>query len=156
MKIKLKAVLITGIIIVLIFLGYIQSSKKLENVDKTIDFKENELYIAFTEEFLEREVILCESGDFTNDGIEDLIVIYKEKKHTEMLVAVGGENKIMYTNTVKAPVENQSIELRDIDSKDEMEFVVSGSKAGNVGYGIFRVENMILKDLFGEGMDACC
>lgn len=156
MKIKLKTAIIIVIIIVLIFLGYVQSSKKLGDGDKAIDFKKNKLYIAFTEEFPDREVILCEGGDFTNDGIEDLIVIYKEKKHTEMLVVVGDENKVMYTNSVKAPVENQAIELRNIDEKDEVEFVVSGSKAGNVGYGIFRVENMILKDLFGEGMDACC
>ena len=42
------------------------------------------------------------------------------------------------------------------DDKDEIELVLSGSKNGNVGYAIYRLENKKLVDLFGEGMNACC
>ncbi|MEG0671809.1 Cys-Cys-COOH (seleno)protein SaoC [Clostridium sp.] len=124
--------------------------------DLSLKYENNKLFNDFKEKFPNRTVVICENADVTNDGVEDLILIYSEEKEMRLVVAVDLEDKIEYTNEVPAPKENQTIKLRDIDKKEHMEFVVSGSKRGNIGYAIFRVENMKLVDLFGDGMESCC
>ncbi len=37
-----------------------------------------------------------------------------------------------------------------------MEVIVSGSKNGNVGYAIYRLEGNEMIDLFGQDMESCC
>lgn len=101
------------------------------------------------------KIILIKEGDITNDGIEDLIVIYNiSKSEKRMVIVMGGSNTL--TNSVKAPIERQNIKFKNIDEKDEMEFIVSGYKGSNLGYAIYRIENNKIVDLFGEGMDQCC
>ena len=143
------------IIIFTIFLLGCEGQAEKEN-EVLSKYNENKLLKVFKNEFPERKVILCESADLTNDNIEDLIVIFKEEKETRMVVLVDSGDGVKYTNIVPAPIEDQSIKLKNIDNKDEMEFIVSGSKRGNIGYAIFRIENMKIVDLFGEGMDSCC
>ena len=44
-----------------------------------------------------------------------------------------------------------------IDDKDNIEFIISGSKNGNYGYAIYRLkEDLEIRDLFSEDMDNCC
>lgn len=129
-------------------------SKKSE--DKFKSYKDNKLFIDFKDKHKEAKVIMCEYGDVTNDELKDLIVIYEENKNIRLIVAVDGKDEIKYTNVVSAPIENQSIKLKNVDEKDQVEFIVSGSKKGVMGYGIFRVENMKIVDIFGEGMESCC
>lgn len=132
------------------------SNNEKSNEKTLLIYENNVLFKEFKHIFTSREPILCQVADLTNDGIEDMIIIYREKKDTRMTVAIGGKNEITFTEEVPAPVENQSIQLKDIDKKDEMEFIVRGSKHGNIGYAIFRIENMKIIDLFGEGMESCC
>ena len=43
------------------------------------------------------------------------------------------------------------------DDKDNIEFIISGSKNGNYGYAIYRLEeDLEIRDLFSEDMDNCC
>ena len=43
----------------------------------------------------------------------------------------------MISGSSRAPVENQSIKLKDIDNKPPLEIIVSGSKRGKYGYGYY-------------------
>lgn len=133
------------------FIFYMYSSQEgyQENIDQN-----NPLLKVFQSKY-SNKVILIQEGDITNDGIEDLIVIYDiSKSEKRMVIVMGGTNTL--TNSVKAPIERQNIKFKNIDEKDEMEFIVSGYKGSNLGYAIYRIENNRIVDLFGEGMDQCC
>ena len=146
-----------GIFIIIFTIFLLGCERQVEKENEVLSkYNENKLLKVFKNEFPKRKVILCEAADLTNDNIEDLIVIFKEEKETRMVVLVDSGDDVKYTNIVPAPIEDQSIKLKNIDNKDEMEFIVSGSKRGNIGYAIFRIENMKIVDLFGEGMDSCC
>ena len=133
------------------FVFYTYSSQ--EEFQKDIDQK-NPLLKIFQGEY-SNKLILTQEGDITDDGIDDLIIIYEvSKSEKRMIVVLGGSGRL--TNSVKAPVERQSIQLKNIDEKAQMEFIVSGYKGSNLGYAIYRVENNRIIDLFGEGMDQCC
>ena len=153
---RLSKISIIFIVIVITMLSGCGKTEKAGNGQAAHNYEGNKLYIDFKEKFPNREAIICEHADVTNDGLEDLIIIYKEDKNTRLIVATDSSEGVKYTNEVPAPIENQSIKLKNIDDEKEMEFIVSGSKMGNLGYAIFRVENMVLTDLFGDGMEDCC
>lgn len=103
------------------------------------------------------EIILAAQADLNMDGKEDAVIIYKETESSNKMRAVITHGSGYYlTEPVPAPMENQEIKFKDIDEKDEMEFIVSGEKNGNVGFAIFRIEGLKAVDLFGEGMESCC
>ncbi|GLI55065.1 hypothetical protein PM10SUCC1_05800 [Propionigenium maris DSM 9537] len=133
------------------FIFYTYSSQEIFQED--IDQK-NPLLKIFQDEYSNR-VILTKEGDITDDGIGDLIIIYEvSKSEKRMVVVLGGSERL--TSSVKAPVERQSIKLKNIDEKAQMEFIVSGYKGSKLGYAIYRIEDNRIIDLFGEGMDECC
>ncbi len=104
-----------------------------------------------------KEVIICARSDLNGDNTEDLVVIYQESKGKNMmLVVLDFAGEYLCTNEVPAPVSNQQIQLKDIDDKPPMEFIVHGMKGASVGYAIFRVEGTKLEDIFGENMKDCC
>lgn len=133
--------------------------------------EDHPLLTAFTEWDEEAEVLVACEEDLTNDGVKDLAVIYTtavddehvtasnrgKHRHTRLAVVIGSEDASTpeFTEPVPAPVENQKIQFKNIDQQDEIEFVVQGSKNGKVGYGIFRVEDKAVINLFGEGMEEC-
>lgn len=95
--------------------------------------------------------------DLDNDNREDLIVIYRvTNTENRMCVIRHQETGYVESNSVPAPVSDQTIRFKDIDNKPPMEFIVQGRKGAKVGYAIFRVEAGTLTDLFGEGMEDCC
>ncbi len=57
-----------------------------------------------------------------------------------MVVVVSDKNSHYITKPIPAPIENQTITFKNIDDKAPIEVIVSGSKNGNVGYAIYRVE----------------
>lgn len=106
----------------------------------------------------ETRIVASALGDVTADGTDDLVVIYQKADDEDrrwMRVVVGGDEPVA-TDEVSAPVENQRIDFRDIDEQAPVEFVIRGSKAGNVGFAIFRVTGGKLENVFGEDMDRCC
>ena len=84
------------------------------------------------------------------------MVVYKEDNNNQMVVIINGKENMYMTAPIPAPKEDVVIEFKNIDDKEPIEVVISGSKNGNVGYGIYRLENKRLLNLFGEGMEACC
>jgi hypothetical protein len=95
--------------------------------------------------------------DLDNDNREDLIVIYRATKaENRMCVIRQQETGFVESNSVPAPVSDQTIRFKNIDNKPPMEFIVQGRKGSKIGYAIFRVEEGTLTNLFGEGMNDCC
>ena len=119
---------------------------------------DNELLLYFQESHPNNDVILCGYEDLNDDGRKDLLVIYVEGyRKNAMLAVLDTEDGFKLTDHTHAPVQNQKIEYKNIDKTGPMEFIVSGSKDGTYGYAIFRlIDDIEIRDLFGEGMDDCC
>ncbi|MHC1727047.1 MAG: Cys-Cys-COOH (seleno)protein SaoC [Syntrophobacteraceae bacterium] len=117
----------------------------------------SEALICFKRQNPDKEIIEWAEADLNNDGRLDSIVIYRISKEKNMMrVILNLEWGYFDTNEVPAPHSEQVIQLRDIDRKPPMEFIVQGVKGIKMGYAIFRIEENRLVDLFGEGMDDCC
>lgn len=114
----------------------------------------------FKEKHSDAKVMKHKDCDLNGDGLEDTIIIFNHTKNSKKEVAftveLGVKDGYEDLGHFKAPLDNQSIEIKDTDGKPPTEFVISGSKNGEVGLGIYRVENNKLIDIFGTGsMDAC-
>ncbi|MEG0857872.1 MAG: Cys-Cys-COOH (seleno)protein SaoC [Terrisporobacter sp.] len=153
---KGKKLGLIAIIVIFIIGGIIYSQDKnkeiegLPSVDKSLlsYFEKNAKF---------EEIISYGEEDINEDKRKDLVVVYKkDNKSNEMVVIINEKDNIYMTAPTPAPKEDVVIEFRNIDDKNPMEIVISGSKNGNVGYGIYRLENKKLLNLFGEKMEACC
>lgn len=104
-----------------------------------------------------RTILKYSEADFDDDQRQDLIIIYQRAKDdNRMCVIRHGDTGFTESNSLPAPVADQLIRLKDIDGKPPLEFIVQGRKGAKVGYAIFRIEQGVLVDLFGEGMEDCC
>lgn len=119
---------------------------------------DNHLLLFFQESYPDKKVITCGYEDLNGDGRKDLLVIYNASyRKNEMVIVLDNIDGYKTTDPTPAPIDNQEIEFKDIDKTPPMEFIVSGSKDGNFGYAIFRlVDDVEIRDLFGDGMDDCC
>ncbi|PKQ36866.1 MAG: hypothetical protein CVT59_10800 [Actinobacteria bacterium HGW-Actinobacteria-1] len=110
----------------------------------------------FAEKHPECTIVTSAVGDVTDDGVEDMVVVFRDADGSmRTLVVIGGDTPAE-TNAVPAPAEDQRISFRDIDKKGPVEFIVRGSKGSDIGFAIYRVEGTTLTDLFGDNMDRCC
>lgn len=148
------------IIAVVIIVGLILGSKAVDD-----NFKEdsnlpdvNKQSLKYFKKNCEfKDIITYAEEDINGDNKKDLVVIYKNKEdHNRLVVVATKDNEYFLTKPVTAPVEDQSITFKDIDSKGVMEVMISGSKKGKFGYAIYRLEGNELEDLFGENMESCC
>lgn len=136
-----------------------------ERVGRELDYApdvpdDNKILLAFKEQFPQAEVLVACEEDVTDDGHDDLVVVCRMEdsiSEVKLIVAIdsGDGSNYIYTEPIPAPVENQKIKFQDIDKKDEIEFVLQGEKGSKVGYGIFRVMDGQVVNLFGEGMEDC-
>lgn len=119
--------------------------------------QDNKMLHSFAEKHPSHAILKYAQADLNNDGQEDLIVIYQVKKgQNEMCAVLRRGADCIESNAVPAPVSDQFIQLKDIDDKPPLEFILQGRKGPKVGYAIFRVEDGKLEDLFGQGMEDCC
>lgn len=145
--------------IVIMLLGYYGYNKNLEF--KSIQFgvkKDDALYKAFIEKFPDKKVIKTAKKDINNDKKEDLTVIYRDEKEDKsyMVIVISKKNGVIFSDKLLAPYENHRIEFKDIDNKPPLEFIVSGSRRGRYGYGIFRLgDKDHIHNIFAEGMNLC-
>lgn len=155
MKRNIRNIIIVMVIFGLGVWGFSYGKAKQEK-DLGVDL-DNELLQYFQSKYPDNEVLKCGYEDVNDDESKDLIVIFnKSKRSNGMVVVLDKGDKYEITDEVPAPIDNQSIEFRDIDESPPMEFIVSGSKDGQFGYAIFRVEGLEIRNLFGEDMEACC
>lgn len=149
-----KVAIVSCIVVILIVLSRVINDKLSENSSMPNVSEES---LAYFEKNHKKEIITCAEEDLNNDGKKDLVVIYRNgSSSNEMIVVVSNKESYYSTNPIPAPIENQSITFKDIDDKSPIEAIISGSKNGNVGYAIYRVEGKNFVDLFAEDMDKCC
>lgn len=120
--------------------------------------KDHPLYLRYTEAHPEQKILLACAGDLTNDGEDELVVIYRADASgaCETVVLVCEDGAYYETTPTPAPREYQKMRFFNMDKKDELELLVTGSKDGEVGYAIYRIIDRELINLFGEGMEDCC
>jgi hypothetical protein len=115
------------------------------------------LYPAYLEACEGKEALLTSAMDFNNDGIEDLIVIFRENRKANKMIALWRSGTdISISGPMPAPLENCMIEWKDINKEPPIEMLLSGSKGAAVGYAVYRFENNAFINLFGDGMEECC
>lgn len=125
--------------------------------DVSLPVTSHPLVAVFRESLPDREILLTTLGDCNADGIEDLVVVYREDRDKNHMVAVysdGGSFSI--SAPVRAPLENCRLQWRDIDEVPPVELLVSGQKGIYIGYAVFRFVDGEWISLFGDGMDGCC
>ncbi|HBG18067.1 MAG TPA: hypothetical protein DDY32_01955 [Desulfobulbaceae bacterium] len=119
--------------------------------------RDNKLMQAFVAAHPGKEVLKYAQADLSGDGRDDLVVIYRETKDRNRMCIIRTEgDHSIESNSVPAPVSDQTIRFKDIDNKAPLEFIAQGRKGAVVGYAIFRLEDGVLVDLFGEGFENCC
>ena len=125
--------------------------------DVSLPVTSHPLMAVFRESLPDKEVLLTTLGDCNADGIEDLVVVYREDRDKNHMVAVysdGGAFRL--SAPVRAPLENCRLQWRDIDEVPPVELLVSGQKGIYIGYAVFRFVDGEWISLFGDGMDECC
>lgn len=157
----MKKIITTLIIVAILIGGYAIYTINREIVlDTDIGVEENNKLLRHFKEVFESEVpVKAGYADINNDSIPDLVVVYRDNEQDKnfMCAVLDFKDEYFITESIPAPYENVEIQFKDIDEKDEMEFIVSGSKDGNYGYAIYRLsEEKQLRDLFSENMEDCC
>ena len=107
----------------------------------------------------EEVLIMACAGDLTNDGTEDLVVVYHSGSHGEcesVACVFSADGTFWETPATPAPQQHQKLRFFNMDKEGELELLVTGDKNGDVGYAIYRIIDGELINLFGEGMEDCC
>lgn len=151
MKKNIKKIFIMMILTFLVGCTNSEGSKKTEK--KEIVVNNTKLLDIFKESY-ENKIMATYEMDLNDDGIDDLIVVYKVNSDSNLVSAVFENGEI--TKGIPAPIENIEIESNNFDDKPPLEFVLSGSKGTHFGYGIIRYENNELVNVFGSNMEDCC
>lgn len=120
--------------------------------------EDDSMYQRYITDHPEKEIIHASVGDLTNDGVNELVVIYLADADgaCETVVLVNDNGNYYETTPTPAPREHQKMRFFNMDKKDEQELLVTGSKDGEVGYAIYRIIDGELINFFGEGMEDCC
>lgn len=115
------------------------------------------LVAVFRQNLPDREILLTTAGDCNADGIEDLVVVYRESEEKNQMVVVYSDGEgFRLSVPTRAPLENCRIQWRDIDEVPPVELLVSGQKGIYIGYAVLRFVEGEWISLFGDGMDECC
>ena len=120
--------------------------------------EDHPLYQKYVQDHPEKKILLACVGDLTDDGVDELVVIYRASKDgaCETVVLVNEDGYYYETTPTPAPREYQKMRFFNMDKKDVMELLITGSKDGEVGYAIYRIIDRELIDFFGDGMEDCC
>lgn len=118
---------------------------------------EHPLYSYFLKAYPDKKALLSLAGDCNDDGIEDLIIVYRESASENKLVAIYSQGDgYLLTEPIPAPLEHCRLEWKDIDERPPLELLVSGQKGIYIGYAVFRLVDGRWVSLFGDGMEKCC
>lgn len=115
------------------------------------------LFEIFAEMYPDKEILVSLEGDCNDDGISDLVVVYRENDDQNHQVTVySNKDGFFLTAPSPAPYQDCKLEWRDVDERPPCELSVSGRRGVKFGFNIFRfVENQWI-NVYGEGMEECC
>lgn len=119
------------------------------------EVRAHHLFSVFEERF-EYRPVMGAAKDLDGDGKEDLLVVFSYTKDSNKIVAILDGDEPVVTEMEPAPLENVTIEFKDIDKTPPVEFILSGSKGSNFGYGIYRIQDEAIFNIFGADMEDCC
>lgn len=152
---KIKRLILTLFILFTGFSLYKWELKKSKIKEEI--FIEEKLIIEELKKNSDIEIILAKEENLDVDLQKEVVIIYKEKGNYWFVVGKRDNNsKIEFTEKKSAPLEGQEIQFTDFNKDGIIEFIISGYKEENIGYGIYQLENMEVIDIFGEGMEGCC
>jgi hypothetical protein len=101
------------------------------------------------------KLILSVSGNIDADNRADTVIVYQLPDGSCQLVAVLDlSSGYQLTGTLPAPLSNQKLSFINFDNKTSL--LVEGENDGNIGMGIFSLENNEFVNVFGDDYDACC
>lgn len=139
------------------------TDEEIRESGRNVDYAEmvsedNAILQVFKEEYPAAEILLACEEDVTDDGLKDLVVIYRLEELTRTVVVTdaGDGEHYNFSEPIPGPIENQKIQFKNIDKEAEIEIIITGEKKGAVGYAIYRMIDGEPVDLFGEGMEDCC
>lgn len=120
--------------------------------------EDDPLYLRYVAEHPDKEILLACVGDLTDDGVDELVVIYRADASgaCETVVLVNEGDSYYETEPTPAPQEHQKMRFFNMDKEGALELLITGDKDGEVGYAIYSIIDQKLINLFGEGMEDCC
>lgn len=120
--------------------------------------EDDPLYVRYVAAHPEQEILLACVGDLTDDGVDELVVIYRADASgaCETVVLVNENGEYYETEPTPAPQEHQKMRFFNMDKQGALELLITGDKNGEVGYAIYSIIDRQFINLFGEGMEDCC
>lgn len=161
-KLILAIVVILFLIILLSLIRKKLHDKANEYLNNDVSFaknvsSDNLLRQKFIALYPDRMLILACEEDITGDGRKDLVTISSIGDVIETIALIdNGDGNYVCSEPIPAPRENQMIKFFNMDKDNILEVLITGEKKGQVGYAIYRYEDGVLRDIFGEGMEDCC
>ena len=119
------------------------------------EVKAHPLYAVYEANF-EQTPLMGAVTDLNDDGQEDILVVFSYDKERNKIIAILAGDTPHITKMEPAPLEHVVIEFKDIDKKPPTEFILSGSKGSYVGYGIYRIQDEEIFNIFSADMEDCC
>jgi hypothetical protein len=97
------------------------------------------------------------SGDINADNRPDTVIIYSIPGGLcQFLAVLNLISGYQLTDYLPAPQSYQKINFIEYYGKPPLDVTISGENDGNVGLGIFRLENNEFVSVFGSNYINCC
>ncbi|MCI8478591.1 MAG: hypothetical protein HFE97_09670 [Oscillospiraceae bacterium] len=164
----LKLILVLAVVVGVFFLRqYVYAAEEAQRANPnngivyaTPVADDHPTLVYFNEQVPGREILFAFEEDLTDDGLNELVVLYhnpEEGRKNWMVALINrGDGTYDITSPTPAPIENQLLRFFEMDKAPPLEFVLTGEKDGEVGYAIYRIIDGELINLFGENMEDCC
>jgi len=110
----------------------------------------------FREGFPYKEIVKVLQGDFNDDDIDDLVIVYRhDEEHNHKVTVFSYGDSFRLSEPIPAPFEDVDLRRKNIDNIGQYELIVSGRRGLYVGLGVLRFVDEQWVDLFG-GLEDCC
>jgi|GEM_PF-2124370 len=128
--------------------------------EKTPELIDSLLLPYFREMYPEEEIVLMIEGDCNDDGITDLVVVFRQDAdHNRLVTVFSYQGGFRLTEPIPAPFQDVrlewiTLELKEIDGTYPTALLVSGRRGTVFGLRVLRFMDNEWIDLFG-GLEGC-
>ncbi|MCL2169835.1 MAG: hypothetical protein FWB74_07415 [Defluviitaleaceae bacterium] len=110
----------------------------------------------FRELFPEHQLFAVLEGDYTNIGMDCLVVVFRyEPNYNRKVTVIYNQGEITVTEPIPAPYEDVTMRWHSINRDGDYDLVLSGRRGIHMGLGVLRFTDGVWHDLFG-GLEDCC